>query len=85
MYKPNIIMSDNQGFEEIRKATQDALNNDFKSKELSIKQDLANTKQETDKAKLDRIDEELKLKVKELELKKEQLATMRYTSTINKN
>ena len=77
--------SDSQGFEEIRKATQDALNNDFKSKELSIKQDLANTKQETDKAKLDRIDEELKLKVKELELKKEQLATMRYTSTINKN
>lgn len=77
--------SDEQGFERIAEAAQAALDNNHKQQELYMKKESNDAKIQIDQEKLKRMDEDLKLKVKELELKKEQLATQRYTSTINKN
>jgi len=44
--------SDSQGFEEINKASQQALDNDRKDKELDVKESLAQHKMQIDEAKL---------------------------------
>ena len=59
--------------------------NDFKTQEIGIKRDLAETKKQTEQGKLQRLDEQLKRKVRDQELKKEDIETKRYIATVNKN
>lgn len=77
--------SDDEGYQRIQDAAQQSLNNQYKQKELDLKESIATTKQQTEKAKLDKIDQELQLRLKELALKEKAIDTQRYTSTINKN
>lgn len=69
----------------IDKTTQDSINNDFRSQEIAVKQQEVERKSLND-AELRNMElMKLQQKSEELRLKREALATQRYTSTINKN
>jgi hypothetical protein len=75
--------SDTAGFEMINKATQDALNNEYKDRELNIKESLANSKQENERIKLDTIAEKLRLDAENLAIKREQVEASKVNSLRN--
>lgn len=77
--------SDQSGIDAINEATKDALNNNFKEREIGIKENIADNKIKLENKKLEKFDEELKLKLEELELKKKKIDNDRYIATINKN
>lgn len=80
--------SNSEGFEQINKATQDALTNSYKERELTMKEAESNSKLEVDKQKLDKFDADLKIKIKELELKKESIEASKlnsYRNSLDKN
>lgn len=77
--------ADETGFDRIQEATQTALDNDYKQQELSMKQSNIDNKNQIDSEKLKRIDEDLKLRVKELELKQQQMNNDRAIAILNKN
>lgn len=77
--------SDESGFDKINEATRDALNNNFREKELNIKEEIKDSKIEIEKQKLDRFDEELKIRLKELDLKKKISEDNKFIALINKN
>ena len=59
--------------------------NDFKAQEIGVKKDLAENKKQIEQGKLQRLDEQLKLKTRELDLKEKDQETKRYIATVNKN
>lgn len=80
--------SDIQGINAINEASREAINNNFKQQELEVKQSLAENKASETKMKLDKINEDLKLRARELELKKEAIEASKINSfrnSIDKN
>jgi RecG-like helicase len=59
--------------------------NDFKQQEIGVKKDLAENKKQIEQGKLQRLDEQLRLKTRELDLKEKDQETKRYIATVNKN
>jgi len=58
---------------------------EFKRRDLKVKEDLTQFKKETELEKLKRMDAELQLKARQVDLKEKELETKRYVATINKN
>ena len=63
----------------------DKMLEEFKREELGVKKGLAQNKKETELEKLKRMDAELQLKARQVDLKEKELETKRYVATINKN
>ena len=57
--------------------------NDFKQQEIGVKKDLAENKKQIEQGKLQRLDEQLKLKTRELDLKEKDQETKRYIAVVN--
>lgn len=77
--------SDSEGIAEINKATQDALNNNFKQQDIQNKVRQTDLKEEDAKAKVDLKLKEINLKLMELQEKKEQRKAQERISIRNKN
>ena len=57
--------------------------NDFKQQEIGVKKDLAENKKQIEQGKLQRLDEQLKLKTRELDIKEKQEETKRFVAVVN--
>lgn len=77
--------SNTEGYKMITEAAQNTLNNDFKTKELSMKEQALQSKTEAEQEKLKRIDEGLKNTVRDLDLKERKIENDRFIAVQNKN
>lgn len=80
--------SDMNGFQEINQAARDAIQNDFKERELNIKENLAQNKIENEKSKVDNIAESLRLQAESLQIKREAIQASKensFRNSIDKN
>ena len=77
--------SNMEGFQQINQATQDALNNNYKERELNVKETLAENKMENENSKLDLTAQKLRLEAEKLEVAREKIKNEKFTSIINKN
>jgi len=76
------------GYAQINEATQQALDNDYKDRELSMKENALETKTKAEEAKMKKIDEELRMRAEDIQIKREQMQTSKensFRNSIDKN
>ncbi len=77
--------SDMSYLEYVSKTSQDSINNLNTERELQIKENLTESKIESEKSKAAKIAEDLKNKTRDLDFKERKLENDRYIASINKN
>ena len=77
--------SDAKGIAEINKATQDAINNGFKEREVAAKEMTAEANNELAKKKVETDLANVNLRLEEIKLRRERIQADKYIATVNKN
>lgn len=77
--------SDMYGIEQIQKATDSALKNEYQNRELDLKEGDQTIKKEESQARTKLAQEQIKIKLLELKEKREARRDARYIATVNKN